>query len=132
VATPNIQAILQAVVTLTNNLVSPAQYIANFDLQNPTLNAATVYYDPYFQATTGGISVPLPAAKIFALIVQNLSTTNNLMIDITPFGGSLDPITVGPGGVFIYFDPTELGQGISAVTLLGVGATVSAFVLAGA
>ena len=131
-ATPNMLVILQGIVTLTNNLVSPAPYIANFDLQNPTLNATTVFYDPYFQATTGGVSVPLPAAKVFGLIIQNLSTTNNLTIDVTPFGGSLDPITLGPGGVFIYFDPTETGQGISAVTLLGVGATVSAFVLAGA
>jgi hypothetical protein len=131
-ATPNMMVVLQGILTTTNNLVSPAPYIGNFDLQNPTLNATAVFQDPYFQALESGSSVPLPLAKIFALVVQNQSATDNLIVGITPFEGSFDPIALGPGGVFIYFDPTEDGQGISAVTLTGVGATVPAFVLAGA
>ena len=123
---------LQGIVTLTNNQLSPAPYIANFDFQNPTLNATTVYFEPYFIAGTGGSAVPLPAAKIFGLIIQNIGGLGNLTVTITPFGGAASPITLAPGGVFIYFDPTENGQGISAVTLTGIGLPVSAFVLAGA
>lgn len=128
-ATPNVQVILQSILTATNNLVSPAPYIANFDFQNPTLNANTIFYDPYFQATGGGASVALPASKVFLLAVQNLSTGAALTVTVTPFGGAASPIILGPGGVYIYFDPSETGQGISTVTLTGSG---TAFVMAGA
>ena len=85
-ATPNVQVILQSILTATNNLVSPAPYIANFDFQNPTLNANTIFYDPYFQATGGGASVSLPASKVFLLAVQNLSTgaAPSLCDQVTP------------------------------------------------
>jgi hypothetical protein len=128
VATSNIQIILQSILTATNNLVSPAPYIANFDFQNPTMNAATFFYDPYFQAQGGGASVALPAAKVFLVAVQNLSTLAGLTVTVTPFGGAPSGILLGPGGVYIYFDPTESGQGVSAVTLTGTG---NAFVMAG-
>lgn len=128
-ATPNVQVILQSILTATNNLVSPAPYIANFDFQNPTLNASTIFYDPYFQALGGGASVSLPAGKVFLLAVQNLATNAPLTVTVTPFGGAASPIILGPGGVYIYFDPTEMGQGISSVTLTGSG---TAFVMAGA
>jgi len=132
VATPNIQVILQGILTVTNNLVSPAPYIANFDFQNPTIGSTSIFYDPYLQAPTGGIALSLPAAIVYVMAVQNLSTTQNLTVTITPNAGAASPITLGPGGVYLYFDPQQLGQGISAVTLTGIGATVSAFVLAAA
>ena len=131
-ATPNIQVILQGILTATNNLVSPAPYIANFDFQNPTLNATSMFYDPFFQATVGGVAVSLPAAEVFLVAVQNLDVVHNLTVTVTPFGGAASPITLGPGGVYVYFDPTETGQGISAVTLTGITATVPAFVMASA
>lgn len=131
-STPNVQVILQSILTATNNLVSPAPYIANFDFQNPTLNGSSIFFDPFFQATGGGAAVSLPAAKVFLVAVQNLSPVSpatNLTVTVTPFGGAASPIVLGPGGVYIYFDPTEAGQGISAVTLTGTG---FAFVMAGA
>jgi hypothetical protein len=80
----------------------------------------------------GGVSVSLPAAKVFLVAVQNLDVVHNLIVTVTPFGGASSPITLGPGGVYVYFDPTETGQGISAVTLTGITATVPAFVMASA
>lgn len=131
-ATPNIQVILQGILVATNNLVSPAPYIANFDFQNPTLNATSMFYDPFFQSLAGGSAVSLPAGKVFLVAVQNLSTTVNLTVTVTPFGGAASPIILGPAGVYVYFDPTETGQGISALTLTGAGSTVPAFVMASA
>jgi hypothetical protein len=134
VSTPNINCILQALAVVTDQNTTNFPQIASFDFQNPTLpSAATggtgVYWEPYFQATVGGVVVPLPAAKIFGLLIKNLSATSNLTVQYTPAAGLPAPVTVGPGGVFIYFDPSEAGQGITAATLFGVGGTVSASVL---
>jgi len=131
-ATPNIEVILQGILTATNNQLSPPPYIANFDFQNPTLGATSIIYDPFFQALVGGSAVSLPAAKVFLIVVQNLSTTANLSVTHTPFGGSASTAVYGPGGVCVLFDPTEEGGGFSALTLTGVGGTVPAFVMAGA
>lgn len=129
----NISAIFQAVITATNNQLSPPPYIANFDFQNPTLNANVIFYEPFFQAVTGGGSVvTLPAAKVFAVIVQNIDATNLLTVTYTPFGGAPTSITLGLQGMFIYFDPNKTGTGISALTLTGTVATTAAFVMAGA
>ena len=128
-ATPNVVVILQSILTATNNLISPAPTIANFDFQNPTMNAAGIFFDPFFQATAGGAAVPLPASKIFLLAVQNLSANLNLTVTVTPFGGAASPVILGQNGIYIYFDPNETGQGISAVTLTGTG---TAFVMVGA
>lgn len=128
-STPNVNVILQAILTATNNLVSPAPYIANFDFQNPTLNASGIFFDPFFQATGGGAAVPLPTGKVFLVAVQNLSSNLNLTVTVTPFGGAASPLTLGQNGVYIYFDTSGTGQGISAVTLTGNG---QAFVMVGA
>lgn len=130
--TPNMQLVFQAVLSLTNNLVSPAPQISGFDFANPTLGATTVFFDPYFQALSSGSPVPFPTNNVFAIFVQNLSTTANLNVTITPFGGSPSVSTYGPAGVFICFDPAEVGTGFGVLTLQGVGGTVPAMVLVGA
>jgi hypothetical protein len=130
---PNIQAILQGILTATDSTQSPAPFIVNLDFQNPTLNATTDYYDGFFQALTTGSIVPLGVgggALSFCIIVINRSTTpNNLQIELTPTGGaSALAGTIGPGGVFVAFDPTESGLGWTALKLTGLGATVPATV----
>jgi hypothetical protein len=127
--TPNVNLILQAVLAATNNLLSPAPQIATFNLGNPTLGATQFFYEPYFQALVGGSAVSLPATKIFAIIVQNLSPTAVLSVTHTPFGAAASTSTLGPNGVCIFFDPLETGGGFSALTLTGVGGTVPAAVL---
>lgn len=132
--TPNIQVILQTAVAVMNNLVSPQVQVVNLDLGNPTLPNAgvggtAVFYDPYFQAPIAGANVALPAAKVSCIIVQNLSLTANLNVEVTPFGGVAQFVIYGPGGVCILFDPSEAGTGFSGLTLLGVGGIVPAMVL---
>jgi hypothetical protein len=134
--TPNLQIILQSVIAVMNNLVSPATQVITLDFGNPTLPNAgvggtTVFYDPYFSCLSGGSAVNLPAAKVFCIAIQNLSTTVNLQVTHTPFGGAASSVSYGPGGVCILFDPSEAGTGFSALTLTGAGSTVPAMVLAG-
>jgi len=131
-STPNINVELQAILTATNNLITPPPYIANFDFGNQTLGATSYYQEPFFQALVGGSAVPLPAAKVFFIAVQNLSTASVLQVTHTPFGAAASTCSVGPGGMVIFFDPLETGGGFSALTLTGIGGTVSAFVMAGA
>jgi hypothetical protein len=132
VATPNIQAILQGILTATDNTQSPAPYIVNLDFLNPTLNATFYFFDAFFQALTTGSAVPIgvgAGALSFCIIVINRSATNNLQITVTPTGGVAAIVgTLGPGGLFVADDPTEVGLGWTALTLTGLGATVPATV----
>jgi hypothetical protein len=135
-ATSNVQVILQAVIAVMNNLVSPAVQVITLDFGNPTLPSAgsggtAVFYDPYFQALVGGSAVSLPGSPVYAIAVQNLSTTANLQVTHTPQGAAASTALYGPGGVCILFDPSEAGGGFSALTLTGVGGTVPAMVLVG-
>ena len=136
-ATPNINVVLQSIIAVTNNLITPAPQIINFDFQNPTMpstgtGGTVAYFDPYFQALTGGSAVNLPVAKVFALAVQNIASAGLLTVSYTPFGGSATSINIGPNGVLLLFDPAESGTGISAVTLTGNGGTIPAAVLVAA
>jgi hypothetical protein len=132
-ATPNINVILQAIAVVTNQLVANAPQIVSFDFANPTMPSGSsggtaAYYEPYFQAATGGSVVNLPAAKVFGVFVQQLGT-GVLNVSYTPFGGVSTTIGLATNGVFIYFDPSEAGQGISALTLTGVASVQSAAVM---
>ena len=102
--TPNLIVTLQAILSATNNLVSPPPYIANWDFGNPTLGATTFYQDPYFQALVGGSSVPLPllGGKVFLIAVQNLSPSAILQVTHTPFGAAASTCSVGPNGVVTF------------------------------
>jgi hypothetical protein len=130
--TPNILVELQAILTASNNLVAPPPYIANFDFGNPVLGATSYYQEPYFQATTGGVAVPLSAATVFLIAVQNLHASALLHVTHTPTGQAISTCSIGPGGIVIFFDPLETGGGFTALTLTGVGSTVPAFVMVGA
>lgn len=129
-STPNINCILQAVLAVQNNLISPTPQIVTIDLGNPTLNGTVFFYEQYIQATTTGVGqgMPGPGGIAYLAVVQNLSTTSNLTITVIPNGGVQNILTLGPGGVWIYCDPKEVG-GISGLTLTGVGATVPALIM---
>ena len=134
-STPNINCILQAIVVVTDQKASNFPQIASFDFQNPSLpsgaNGGTVvYWEPYFQASTIGSSVPLPAQITYGLFIRNLSLTANVNLTYTPAASVPTTIFLGPGGVFVYFDPSEAGTGITAITLTGVGGIVSLSILA--
>ena len=130
--TPNIIIELQAILTASNNLVLPPPYIANFDFGNPTLGATSYYQEPFFQALVGGSAVPLPAATVFLIAVQNLHATALLHVTHTPTGQAASTCSIGPGGLVILFDTLETGGGFTALSLTGVGSTVPAFVMVGA
>ena len=129
----NIQVIFQGILTGIDNSQSPAPYVANIDLQNPTLTGLKFYYDAFFQASSGGSNVPIGGggggAETFLILVINRSTGSNLQINATPSGGTSQEIGVfGPGGVCLLMDPTETGVGWEALLLTGIGGTVPATV----
>jgi hypothetical protein len=126
-------AVLQGVLNVTNNLQSPSPYIINFPFGNPTLNATSVFFDPFFQALNTGSTITLPANPSYAICVLNLSTTANLSVQFTPVGNPATIVQVGPGGIVIpVFDPNKAGPGVSSLLLTGIGGTVPAMVLAAA
>lgn len=127
----NISLILQTILAATNNNASNAPQVVNFDFANPTLTGTDFYYNPYVQATTGGVSIPLPASPVFAILVQNKSASGTLQVAYTPTGASSTISTIGPNGCIILFDPLETGGGWTALTLTGVGGTQPAAVLVG-
>lgn len=130
-ATPNINLILQAVFSMLNNQQSPSPQIGTLDFGNPTFGATAVYFDPFFQALAGGSQeVTLPAAKVYCFAVQNLSSTGNLQVNYTPSLHGQTTITIGPGGLLIYMDPTSNQTGVTELSLSGISAICPAMVLA--
>jgi hypothetical protein len=117
-STPNIQAILQANLSATNNLRTPPPYIVNFDFANPTFAATTLFYEPYFLASTTGSAVQLPATTCYLLAVLNLSSSISLGVTITP---TLQPVTtfvLGPGDPLIIMNPSKaVGTGFTTLLL---------------
>ena len=130
-STPNLFIQLQAILAVSKQLNQIPPYIVTYDFGNPQQSATAELFEPYFQATTGGVVVPLTAATIFTAFVQNLHATALLRVTVTPTGQSAQPYTLGPGGMWIYFDPLETGGGITALTLTGIVSTVPAAVLVG-
>lgn len=129
-STPNINCILQAIAVVLDQNNSNFPQLVNFDLLNPTLPGTVSYFDPYFQAPLTGKVVPLPAATVFGLVLQNKDPTNILTISFTIPPAEVVSQNLGIGGVFIYFDPAKTGGGISAMTLTGNVATVAVSILA--
>lgn len=128
-STPNINCILQAVLAVQNNLVSPPPQITTIDLGNPTFNGTVAFYEQYVQVPTTGFTqaIPAPSLIAYAAVVQNLSPTSNLTISVAPVGGIANTATLGPQGLWIYFDPAKAG-GITGLLLAGVGSTVPALI----
>lgn len=131
-STPNVNIIFQGLVALVNNLIQNAPQLGVFDFNNPTLGATSYFHDPFFQAPTSLTAIPIPASKVYCIMVQNVSVSTNLTVVYVPFGGSATTCILGPGGVLVLFDPTEQSAGgFTALSLAGVGSTCSAAVLVG-
>jgi len=71
--------------------------------------------------------VNLPAATCWIAYVKNLDAAANLTVAWTAVGaaGSSTMLLV-PGGVFIYFQPSEAAAGFTAMTLTPSAGTISA------
>lgn len=115
-----LSALLNAILTVTDTSLNPSPTIVTRNLNNPTLLAGTVFYDPFF----AGGAVSLPAATVFLVYVKNLSATVNTTVGFTPVGaGVASSLLLLPGGLFLYFLPAETGGGISALSLTAATTT---------
>jgi hypothetical protein len=123
---PNISIILQAQWVMTDTTLTPSPQIVQRSLNNPTLNATSSYYDPFFQTVNGTVVVPLPAATVWLVYVRNLSNTGPMTVNFTPAGGASQNLvlvqgpTAGNGGYFIYHQPAETAGGITALSITAV------------
>lgn len=123
----NLSILLNAILTATDTSISPSPTIITRNLNNPTLAPATVaFYDPFFQVS-GATVVNLPAVTCWVAYVKNLDAAANLTVAWTAVGaaGSSSMLLV-PGGIFIYFQPTEGAGGFTAMTLTPSAGTTSA------
>jgi hypothetical protein len=122
---------LQAVLNVSNLNVTPPPSINTWDFRNPTLQGTVSLFEPFFQATVGGVAVTLPASPAHLILIQNLSTSAVLSVTVTPNGQAASTSTYGPNGVCILFDPAGSGGGFTALTLTGIAGTVPAMVFVG-
>lgn len=134
---PNIQSILQGILTATDNTQSPAPYVVNLDFQNPSMLSTSYFFEAFLPAATGGgTAVPLgtgatTAAYLIVVINRSTVTNSNVEIFIEPSGGTLVEVgTIGPGGVFVVMDTPQSGVGWTALTLIGETAIVPCTVYA--
>jgi hypothetical protein len=82
----------------------------------------------WFQVTTGGSVVSLPASVVYFVYARNLGT-NNVTLNYTPNGGAstsvvLLPVGSNVGGVFLYaLSDQGVGSGITALSFTATTAT---------
>src|SRR5579859_1448845 len=121
----NLSVLLSANLTLADTTLSPSPTIVSRSLNNPTLAATVTFYDPFFQAAAGGSAVTLPAATVWVVYVKNLDLAANLTVAFTPAGGASETCLLVPGGLFLYFQPSEGAGGITALTLTSSAGTIN-------
>lgn len=123
---PNLSIVLSANLTASDTTLSPSPTIVSRSFNNPTLSATVSFYDPFFQAAAGGSVVTLPAATCWIAFVKNLDAAANLTVAWTAVGaaGSSTMLLV-PGGIFVYFQPSEGAGGFTAMTLTASAGTIN-------
>ena len=121
----NLSVVLAATVTVSDTTLSPSPTIVSRSLNNPTLAATVDFANNFFQCT-GATVVTLPAATVWVVYVKNLDGAANLTVTYTPLGGVASNMLLVPGGVFLYFQPSETAGGITALTLTPSAGTTSA------
>jgi hypothetical protein len=122
---PNLSIVLSATLTATDTTLSPSPTIVSRSFQNPTLAATVLFYDPFFQAANTGSAVTLPAATCWVAWVKNLDAAANLTVAWTPTGQASSSMILVPGGIFQYFQPTEVAGGFTAMTLTASAGTIN-------
>jgi hypothetical protein len=126
---PNISVLLNATLSATDTTLSPSVTVVTRNLNNPTLAGTVVFYDPFFQAAAAGSAVTLPAATCWIAYVKNLDAAANLTVAWTPTGQASSSSILVPGGIFLYFQPTEGAGGFTAMTLTSSAGTINTEVL---
>jgi hypothetical protein len=128
---PNLSIVLAANITESDTTLSPSPTIVSRSLNNPTLAATTSFYDPFAQVinpTTLVITLPV-SGTVWVVYVKHLGIAGNLTVTFTPTGGAPETLVLVPGGVFVYFQPSEGAGGITALSLSSSAATIPAEVL---
>jgi hypothetical protein len=122
---PNLSVVLNATLSVTDTTLAPSPTIVSRSFNNPTLAATVSFYDPFFQAAAAGSAVTLPAATVWIVYVKNLDGAANLTVTFTPVGGGAETCLLVPGGIFLYYQPTEGAGGITALSLTSSAGTIS-------
>jgi hypothetical protein len=122
---PNLSVVLAATITVSDTTLSPSPTIVSRSLNNPTLAAIVDFANNFFQVT-GATVVNLPAPTVWIVYVKNLDVAANLTVTYTPVGGVASSMLLVPGGIFLYFQPTEAAGGITALTLTPSAGTIAA------
>jgi len=124
----------QLQVVDTNTSTTPV----NFGLNNPTLAASVEQFIDFLPITVGALALTLPAATIWVFALRNLGGINgtpagNITVQVQVTGGALGTAAnsevVAPGGVKIFWQPTEAANGIIGVTLSASVANTPAAIL---
>lgn len=118
---PNLNAqLLNAMLTLASPTVSGN--IVSSSAANPLAKVTAAFYEAYRQTTTSPDSVGLPISPCQVLYIRNLSVSANLLVTLTPTGGSawVSPIVVVPAGVFTIFPSFNAAPGVGGFTALSL------------
>lgn len=127
-----ISVLLNAILSATDTLTTPSPTVFSRNLNNPNLAVATTFFaDMYFQANSGGSSVPLPGGgPSFVGYVKNNDVATNLTVSWIAVGAAASTFVMVPGGVWIYFQPTEGAGGFTSLTLTAAAGTINTEVFA--
>lgn len=118
---PNLSITLQAQLNVTDTTLTPSPQIITRSLNNPTLAAIVDFANNFFQCT-GATVVTLPAATVWVVYVKNLDVAANLTVTYNVS----NTMVLVPGGIFLYFQPSEAAGGITSLTLTPSAGTISA------
>ena len=124
-----VTAALTGTLTLTDgstNITQMAKVLSGLSL------AGTVGDVRQLSIGTGATAVTLPVASVHLLYIKNTHATQTLQVTWTPANGASAVIlTLRPGSAILFVEAST-GQGITALSLLGSGAsTTCELVLAG-
>lgn len=128
----NMSVILNANYLVEDNTVSPSAYIVN-RLRSFLSQMATVVYDPAYIAGPTPFQLLTTIPNIQVALIVNLSTSQNVNLQVTPYGGTpqtyvLQPATVAgqPGGMFLYMNPqTYANLAVGSIGALGLSSSGS-------
>jgi len=126
-STPNINALLSAFISAYDNQLPNTPLLCQVDARNPTLGAASYFYDQYFTVPTVATGITLPANPSFVAWIRNRSNSGGTIL-VNPIflttGSGVSQCTLGPGDLFLYFNQSKSAtSGISSLSLTAVGST---------
>lgn len=122
----NLSVLLSATLSTTDTTLTPSPTIVTRNFNNPTLAATVEFSNNFFQVAAAPTVVNLPAATVWIVYVRNLDAAANITVTYTPSGGASQTLLLVPGGIFMYFQPTEGAGGITALSLTSSSGTISA------